>query len=181
MTRLGWFTIALAAQCVCSAPGRAAEAVALHLGGYSKWWLVGAWQTSLSLDAEAPATFHLLADALFRMNDGAQALAILTEAAEKWPDDDEFLRPLATAYAMTSRYAEAFGALERHLAKKPSDPDGLFLAMRMIYEAHVSGRPLVGAQQDRDRLTKYAKAYAQAGGPQQPIVAQWVRYLSPKP
>lgn len=50
MTRLGWFTIALAAQCVCSAPGRAAEAVALHLGGYSKWWLVGAWQTSNKVD-----------------------------------------------------------------------------------------------------------------------------------
>ncbi|MBI1873844.1 MAG: VWA domain-containing protein [Acidobacteria bacterium] len=141
---------------------------------------VGAWQTSLSLDAEAPATFHLLADALFRMNDGAQALAILSEAIEKWPDDDEFLRPLATAYAMSSRYSEAFGALERHLAKHPSDPDGLFLALRMIYEAHLSGRPLVGAQEDKDRLTKYAKTYAQAGGPQQLIVAQWVRYLAAK-
>lgn len=141
---------------------------------------VGAWQTSLSLDAEAPATFHLLADALFRMNDGAQALAILMEATEKWPEDEAFLRPLATAYAMSSRYTEAFGALERHLGKHPSDPDGLFLALRMIYEAHLTRRPLVGPQEDRDRLTKYAKAYAQAGGPQQLIVAQWVRYLSAK-
>lgn len=141
---------------------------------------VGAWQTSLSLDAEAPATFQLLADALFRMNDGPQALAILSEAAEKWPDEEQFLKPLATAYAMTSRYGEAFGALERHLAKHPGDPDGLFLALRMIYEAHLTGRPLVGAQEDRDRLAKYAKAYTQSAGTQQPIVARWVRYLASK-
>ncbi|MBI4476567.1 MAG: VWA domain-containing protein [Acidobacteria bacterium] len=141
---------------------------------------VGAWQTSLSLDAEAPATFHLLADALFRMNDGAQALAILQEATEKWPDAEEFLRPLATAYAMTGRHADAFTALERHLTKHPTDADGLFLALRMIYEAHLIGRPLVGAQEDRERLAKYAKAYAQAKGPHQPIVNQWVRYLAGK-
>lgn len=47
MTRLGWITAALI---IASAPCQAAEPVSLHLGGYSKWWVVGVWQTSNKLD-----------------------------------------------------------------------------------------------------------------------------------
>jgi len=47
MTRMGWIATALI---IASAPCRAAEPVSLHLGGYSKWWVVGVWQTSNKLD-----------------------------------------------------------------------------------------------------------------------------------
>lgn len=50
MAKLLWVAAVLAAQIMGSAPCRAAEKLSLHLGGYSKWWLVGAWQTSNKLD-----------------------------------------------------------------------------------------------------------------------------------
>lgn len=139
---------------------------------------VGAWQTSLSQDAEAPPVFHLLAEALFRQNQGGDALAVLEEARERWPDRADFEYPLAIAYAMTARYDEALAAVERHLARAPADVDALFLAMRLIYEAHLAGRPLTTGTGDRERLVRYAEAYTKASGPRAPVVEQWVRFVS---
>jgi hypothetical protein len=47
--------------------------------------------------------------------------------------------------------------------------------MRLIYEAHAEGRSL--APDDSARLKKFAEAYAAAKGPQQAIVAQWVKFV----
>jgi predicted Zn-dependent protease len=136
---------------------------------------VGAWQTSLSVETEVPVTFLFLADALFRMNDGEQAVSVLEEARDRWPDDERFVQRLATAYAMVGKQGDAVTLLEPYLATHGTDLDALFLAMRLIYEAHADGRTLF--PDDGARLKRLADAYALAKGPQQAIVGQWVKFV----
>lgn len=139
---------------------------------------VGAWQTSLSVETEAPATFFFLADALFRINDGEQAVSVLEEARERWPDDERFVQRLATAYTMVGKQSDAITLLEPYIDKHPEDLDALFLVMRLLYEAHAQGRTL--SDDDRGKLRNYAAAYASAKGPQQAIVEQWVKFVDKK-
>lgn len=139
---------------------------------------IGAWQTSLSVETEAPATFFFLADALFRINDGEQAVSVLEEARERWPEDERFVQRLATAYTMIGRQADASTMLAPYLQTHPDDTDALFLAMRLLFEAHIEGRPL--SPDERTRLRNYATAYAAAKGPQQAIVEHWVRFVDKK-
>jgi VWFA-related protein len=139
---------------------------------------VGAWQLSLVTQSDAPFIFTLLADALLRLRDVPQALDVLNEAAAQWPEDDEVEIRIATAYALSGKRAEALAKFEAYLAKHPDDQDRHFLALRTLYEARASGKPVRTAEEDRALFTRWAAAYAATKGPQQALVDQWMRAMS---
>ena len=139
---------------------------------------VGAWQLSLVTQSDAPFIFTLLADALLRLRDVPQALDVLNEAAAQWPEDDEVEIRIATAYALSGKRAEALEKFEAYLAKHPDDQDRHFLALRTLYEARASGKPVRTAEEDRALFTRWAAAYAATKGPQQALVDQWMRAMS---
>jgi tetratricopeptide (TPR) repeat protein len=58
---------------------------------------VGAWQTALITESDARIIYDVLGDALLRMQDGDEAASILTEARDKWMDDDRFVPRLAAS------------------------------------------------------------------------------------
>lgn len=138
---------------------------------------VAAWQTSLSIETEAPPTFELLADALFRIGDGDTAVDVLEEATELWPDNDDFRRQLAAAYAMQGRHRDAFGMLQTYIDRNPKDLEALFLGMRLLYEARLSDDFYQSRDADAQLLGRYAAAYQAAQGPRQGIVNLWVKYV----
>lgn len=53
----------------------------------------------------------------------------------------------------------------------------ILLVLRAIYEARSAGRPIATVEADRALFIRYADAYKAANGPQQPLVAEWRKYV----
>jgi tetratricopeptide (TPR) repeat protein len=138
---------------------------------------VGAWQTSLVTEGDAPFVYTLLGDALLRLRDADQAVDILKEAAGLWPENEQVLLRLGTAYAMAGRGAEALKTLEPYLSRHPEDVERHFVALRLLYEAKAAGRQVKSPEEDRALFSRYAAAYAAASGPQQAVVDQWKKFM----
>jgi len=139
---------------------------------------VGAWQTSLVTESEARIVFDVLADALLRLQDGEQAVAILSEARQRWPDDDLFLPRLAAAQALQKQRAEALATISPYIERHTSDTNALVLALRVLYESHQAGRLVTSRAEDRARAAAYAEFYRAAGGPEQPLVDRWAAFIA---
>jgi VWFA-related protein len=137
----------------------------------------GAWQTSLIAESGAPFIYTFLGDAYLRLRNVDEAIDILSEARSQWPADDQVAQHLATALVMGGRRADALQVLEPYLAKHPDDSERLFLALRVLYEAHAAGRSIGTSESDRARFVQYADAYAAARGPQLAMVTQWRKQL----
>jgi tetratricopeptide (TPR) repeat protein len=138
----------------------------------------GAWRTSLITESEARVVYEVLADALLRLQDGAGALGILNEAVGRWPDADVFLPRLAAAHAIGNRRGEAFRTLARYLEGHPEATEALFLAMRLIYDAHAAGGALQSAAEDRATIVRYAGLYKASGGANAALTDRWVQFVS---
>jgi tetratricopeptide (TPR) repeat protein len=138
---------------------------------------VGAWQTSLVTESEARIVFDVLADALLRLQDGEQAVAILSEARERWPDDDLFLPRLAAAQTLQKQRGEALATISPYIERHPSDTNALVMALRVLYESHQAGRLVASQAEDRARAARFGELYRAAGGPEQPLVDRWVAFI----
>ncbi len=137
---------------------------------------VGAWRTSLAQGGDAvPVTYEQAADALLRLGRTAEALTLLDEAREKWPDSVALVRRLAPALAMSGNATEALALLERHTASTP-DSGLALIGIQLLVAAAQDGRPLISADEDRASLTRFARAYVAAGG-QPPLRTELERWL----
>ena len=106
-----------------------------------------------------------------------QAIDILIEARTLWPADDQVAMRLGAALVMGNKPAEALTVLLPYLAAHPSDHERILLVLRAIYEARSAGRPIATVEADRALFIRYADAYKAANGPQQPLVAEWRKYI----
>jgi VWFA-related protein len=136
-----------------------------------------AWQTALVDGTDFPQIYLWLSAALLRIHDFGAARAILEEAADKWPSDSRFTKPLAMLYGTFGRGREAVRTLERYLDDRQDDRDAYFYAVQWLYTVHSGGAVVHGRAEDRKRAHDYADAYLRARGPQAALVKQWVDYL----
>lgn len=150
---------------------------AVYAAGGREREAIGAWQTSLITENQSPVIYEVLTDSLMRLNDQEQAVVILQEALDQWPENGRFKRRLANAYAATGQETEAFSMLSEYLDGASDDTDALFLALRILYESHLKGLALTTPEADREHLHRYAVAYREAGGPQMRLVTQWIRFV----
>jgi VWFA-related protein len=137
----------------------------------------GVWQTSLITQSDAPFIFTLLGDAFLRLRDNDQAVDILVEASRLWPASDDVQMRLGIAQAAAGKAADAIATLDRYLAKHPDDHRTLMVAMQTIYETRSAGKAIGTAAEDRERFNRYAATYAAAGGPPQPQIEEWKRFI----
>ncbi len=138
---------------------------------------VGAWQTSLVTESDLRIIYELIADAQMRLLDSTAAIDILSEARERWPDDDRLLPRLGAALATAGRRNAALETLVPYLDRHHDAPEALFLAMRLIYDAHAEGTTILGTSEDRQLMTRYAGLYKAAGGPSSTLVDRWVQFV----
>ena len=134
---------------------------------------VGAWQTSLVTESDAPFIYTLLADGFLRLRESHSALNILKEASTLWPDNDQVLLRMGTAYAAGGKRSEAFAILEPYVQRNPTDHERIFVLLQTLYEARAAGSSVKSPAEDRALFDKYAQAYAEAKGPQQEMVEVW--------
>ena len=136
------------------------------------------WRQAVAAERQTGLTYSLLGDALLRLGDAALALDPLREALSRWPDDDGIRRRLAIAHAAIGQHDEALSTIEPYLPRHASDHEALLIAIQAIYEAHLAGHAVVSAEQDRERLRRYADAYAAANGPHQALVSSYLTRAS---
>jgi tetratricopeptide (TPR) repeat protein len=141
---------------------------------------VGAWQTSLITENESPIVYDVLADGWLRLNDGVHAESILREAIGQWPGDDSFLPRLAAALAIQQRRPDALDTLAPYLDRRPDDAEAIFLAMRLLYDAHAEGKTIRSGPEDAALATKYAALYREARGPNLVLVDRWSAFVRQK-
>ena len=137
-----------------------------------------AWQLSLASESAARIVYDVIADALLRLGYAEQAVSILTEAREKWVDDDSFVPRLAASRALLDQGKEALALLEPYIARHQADVDAIFLALRLMYDIHAAGRRVKTAADDAAAAHEWAEWYWAAGGPNAPLVARWAAYIA---
>ena len=141
---------------------------------------VGAWQTALITESDARIIYDVLGDALLRLQDGDEAASVLTEARDKWLDDDRFVPRLAASEALRRKPQEAIALLDGYIARHPSDANALLLGLRLLYDARSAGGRISSAADDSDLARRYADLYKAAAGPNQALVDRWVAFISGK-
>jgi tetratricopeptide (TPR) repeat protein len=149
---------------------------ALAAGGQDRE-AVGAWNMALLQHSDSPMVPVLLADALLRLGQPAEAADVLKEAGAA--DDPRTQGRLGLAYALSGHGAEALPLLERHLGTHPDDADALFALVRLLYEPLRRGAPL--PPPDRERFLRHARAYVSAKASHSALVAEWVRVAETAP
>ena len=138
---------------------------------------VGAWQTSLVTESDAPFIYTLLADAYIRLRELPSAQDILVEARKLWPDSDQIQLRLGTVLALAGKGAEALAVLQPYLDRNPDDHERHFVVLRLLYEARQGGAAVTTAAQDRELFNRHAAAYAAAGGKQTALLDEWRRVM----
>jgi tetratricopeptide (TPR) repeat protein len=141
---------------------------------------VGAWQAALITESDARIIYDVLGDALLRLQDADEAASVLTEARDKWIDDDRFVPRLAASEALRRKPREAIALLDGYVARQPSDADALLLALRLLYDARSAGGRVLSAADDIELARRYADLYKAAAGANQALVDRWVAFISGK-
>ena len=135
------------------------------------------WRRALLATETAPVEHSTLADALFRIGESREAIALLRGALSVWPEDDTLLKRLAIALALELKYGDALAVIEPYVERHPTDHEVLLLALVTMFSGHVDGSaPLDG--DSRVRMRAYADAYGTAEGPHLGLVSDWVRFVS---
>lgn len=134
----------------------------------------GAWQMAL-LSENPAAVYPALVDALLRIGDGRQALDLIEEAPDAWPDDSQRIRREATALAMLGDYAGALPKLVDLLDTKNDDQPLLFIAIQVMYKIHAEKSGLDAA--NKARFASYVERHQKLGGPDRAIVETWRRFV----
>ena len=138
---------------------------------------IGAWQTALIGEVGSPVLYALLGDALVRAKEQEQAVAILSEGLAAFPDDAALRRRLGMAYAMAGRAEEALPLLTAWVDAHPEDQGALFATLALLFEGFSRETAGASALEERQRLTRYAKAYVDGKGPNRELIERWLRYL----
>lgn len=134
---------------------------------------IGAWQMAL-LSENPAAVYPALVDALLRTGDGRQALDVIEEAPDAWPNDDERLKREAIALAMVGDYSGALPKLKDQLDNtKNDDQPMLFVAIQVLYKMFQQDKSL--SPDNLQRFRSYVDRHQKLGGPDRSIVETWRR------
>jgi tetratricopeptide (TPR) repeat protein len=142
---------------------------------------IGAWQTALIGESGSPTLYALLADALLRVKEESQAVAILDEGLAAFPDDAGLRRRLGIAHAMAGNREEALPLLTAWVEAHPDDSGALFATLALLFEGFAREAAGAAPVAERQRLVRYARAYVEGGGPNREVVERWLRYLESRP
>jgi tetratricopeptide (TPR) repeat protein len=138
---------------------------------------IGAWQTALIGETGSPTLYALLADALMRVREAEQAVAILDEGLAAFPQDAGLRRQLGLAHAMAGQAEEALTLLSTWVDSHPEDTQALFATLAVLFESFSRETAGEVSAEERHRLRRYAKAYLDGKGPNREVVERWLRYL----
>ena len=139
---------------------------------------VSAWERARAANLQLPALQLVLADAWLRLGQPADALEPLRAALDRQPEDDHIRRNLAIAQSHLGLHEQAYPTIVPFLDRNPRDADALMIALHALYQIHIEGKTIGSAAEDKAKAAAYARAYADAKGPQLALVEKWAEYLT---
>jgi VWFA-related protein len=139
---------------------------------------VAAWERARAGNAPIPSLQVMLADGWLRLGQPEAALGPLREALERNAQDDNVRRNLAIAQSHLGLHAQAYPTIVPFLDRNPTDTDALMIALHALYQIRVEGKTIGTADEDKAKAATYARAYADANGPNAALVGKWAEYLS---
>jgi VWFA-related protein len=139
---------------------------------------VSAWERARAANLQLPALQLVIADAWLRLGQPADALAPLRAALDRQPQDDNIRRNLAVAQSHLGLHEQAYPTIVPFLDRNPKDADALMIALHALYQIHTEGKTIGSAAEDKASAAAYARAYADAKGPQLALVEKWAEFLS---
>jgi tetratricopeptide (TPR) repeat protein len=138
---------------------------------------IGAWQTALIGESGSLTLYQVLADALLRVREADQAIAIVAEGLASFPEDEGLRLRLGLAHAMAGHPEEALTLLAAWVDAHPDDTRALFATLALLFDGF-SRQAAGGAKaEEQQRLRRYARAYLDGKGPNREVVERWLRYL----
>lgn len=144
--------------CARAAQGRDADAIA-------------AWRTSIASGSAPAVTALLLAEALFRQRNAAEASGMIPpDAAASSPD---WIRLDAAIKISLRRDSEAAAALATYLLSHADDQDARWLFLHARYAQYVRDRATL-TPADRDTFRTQAQAYLDANAPHSALLRDWL-------
>ncbi len=110
---------------------------------------------------------------------GLPQLAITPlELAVQQPNAEPRARKLlGIAYVLAGRPADAVAPLTAYLETNPADASALLPALFGTYIRHLNAPQPATLAADRASMAKWARQYAAAKGPMQPLVGSWVSFI----
>jgi VWFA-related protein len=138
---------------------------------------IGAWQTALIGEGGSPTLYKLLAEALMRVREADQAIAILEEGLAAFPEDQALRMRLGLAHAVAGHSEEALALLGAWVEAHPDDTSALFATLALLFDGFSREAAGAGKIEEQQRLRRYARAYIDGKGPNREVVERWLRYL----
>ena len=134
-------------------------------------------RTSMAGADDVAQVYVWLGDALLRIKALGEARPVIEEAAERWPMDARFTRPLAMLYATFGKGVDAVRLLDQTLRGSEADQPSRFKCVEWIFNTHRAGFVVHDPAEDRRLAHVYADQYLKAGGSNEPLIRQWLNYL----
>jgi VWFA-related protein len=138
---------------------------------------IGAWQTALIGDSASPTLYALLGDALLRARQEKEAVEILKEGLDAFPDDAALRGRLGVAQAMAGNREEALPLLTAWVETNPDDTRALFATLALLFEGFSRSAAGAAPAEETQRLMRFARAYVGGKGPNREVIARWLEYL----
>jgi tetratricopeptide (TPR) repeat protein len=138
---------------------------------------IGAWQTALIGKSASPTLYALLGDALLRVKEAGQAVAILEEGLAAFPGDPALRRRMGIARAMAGDRERALPLLADWVEAHPEDAGAALATLALLFEGFSREAAGAAPAEERQRLVRFAKAYVEGAGPNREVIARWLRYL----
>lgn len=138
---------------------------------------IGAWQTALIGEGAGPTLYALLSDALVRAKQEKEAVDILGEGLAAFPGDAALRARLGVAHAMAGDREQALPILTSWVEAHPEDTRALFATLALLFEGFSRQAAGAAPAEERQRLLRFARTYANGKGPNREVVARWLRYL----
>ena len=134
---------------------------------------IAAWQAAIGAGFDPPTVSRLLIDAYLRLGDTAHAIELATAGLERQPGDAALTRRLAAAYIAANRMDDAVRVLDAHLRTSADDADAQWLLLQALFTGAARAQGPGADQAGRDRIKEVATRYAQAGGKNAALAAEW--------
>ncbi|MGE3706286.1 MAG: VWA domain-containing protein [Vicinamibacterales bacterium] len=131
------------------------------------------WRRALLGEEKLAVQYAMLADALIQAGESDQAVVVLRQGLDGWPDDDPMRRRLAVAYGAQSQFQQVLPQIEPYIARHSDDHEALLVALHALFSAHVAGQVLKTEARDRAAARDYARAYVAMAGPHARLVTSW--------
>ena len=134
---------------------------------------IAAWQAAIDGGLRSSIVAPFLIDAYLRRGDGARAATLVAAELGGRAPEGAWIRAAAATAIATGKDRDAIAVLDARLTQQPDDAEAQWLLLHALYGSIVRGG-------DKSNTGRFAKAAQDYRGPNQTLVAEWLKVVGVK-